>query len=294
MKRIFSLFLILFLIMSCIGAFASGETKDRLMPLSNKTIKSILEKNGYKGWELYQPSSRETETNTSSKSFLSKIDQYSIVAMKKGQTHLIVLQKRNSNWEMDVISDKAIARDGFRLFSFSMDENIGSGDNTIYFYFDFADAEDGVYTLRLDLSLQFPNYFRFLSLPQKKADSGYIYQEIVMDYDRNFTFELDVYGGAYRESVSVEPWQHYQFGIEEFSLADMPLSILDLTKPATVKAGTDKAGLYRYPMDHDEPIRMLSEGELVNIVPLEYGRGHWMIVCDGDNVYYAPSDLFEY
>ena len=90
-----------------------------------------------------------------------------------------------------------------------------------------------------------------------------------MDYDRNFTFELDVYGGAYRESVSVEPWQHYQFGIEEFSLADMPLSILDLTKPATVKAGTDKAGLY-------------------------YGRGHWMIVCDGDNVYYAPSDLFEY
>ena len=74
----------------------------------------------------------------------------------------------------------------------------------------------------------------------------------------------------------------------------MPLSILDLTKPATVKAGTDKAGLYRYPMDHDEPIRMLSEGELVNIVPLEYGRGHWMIVCDGDNVYYAPSDLFEY
>ncbi len=115
MKRIFSLFLILFLILSCIGAFASGETKDRLTPLSNKTIKSILEKNGYKGWKLYQPSSRETETNTSSKSFLSKIDQYSIVAKKNGQTHLIVLQKRNSSWDMDVISDKAIARDGFRI-----------------------------------------------------------------------------------------------------------------------------------------------------------------------------------
>ena len=115
-----------------------------------------------------------------------------------------------------------------------------------------------------------------------------------MDYDRNFTFELDVFGGAYRESVSVEPWQQYQFGIEEFSLADMPLSIQDLTKPATVKAGANKTELYRYPMDNSEPIRMLNEGESVNIVPLEYGRGHWMIVCDGDNIYYALSELFEY
>jgi hypothetical protein len=115
-----------------------------------------------------------------------------------------------------------------------------------------------------------------------------------MDYDRNFTFELDVFGGGYREYISVEPWHQYHFGVNEFSLAEMPLSILDLTKPATVKAGSGQVGLYRYPMDSGKPVRFLNEGDSVKIVRLEYGSDNWMIVCVEDEVYFAPGVSFEY
>lgn len=294
MKKALSILLILSMLMTCITAFASVETEDRLVSLSNKTIKSVLNKNGYKGWKLYQPSSRETGINTSSGSFLKTIDLYAVVATKDDEIHLIVLQKRNNKWEINTVSNKAITRNGFRLFCFSMDENVSSEDETLYFYFDFADAEDKVYTLRLDMSLRFPTYFRFLGLPGEDTDNGHIYHEIIMDYDRNFTFELDVFGGGYREYISVEPWHQYHFGVNEFSLAEMPLSILDLTKPATVKAGSGQVGLYRYPMDSGKPVRFLNEGDSVKIVRLEYGSDNWMIVCVEDEVYFAPGVSFEY
>ena len=254
----------------------------------------MLDKNGYKGWKLYQPGSRETGTDTSSNSFLKTIDLYAVVAVKDDETHLIVLQKRKNKWEINTVSNKAITREGFRLFSFSMDENVSSEDETLYFYFDFADAEDKVYTLRLDMSLRFPTYFRFLGLPGEDTDNGHIYHEIIMDYDRNFTFELDVFGGGYREYISVEPWHDYQFGVNEFSLAEMPLSIPDLTKPAVIKSGAGHVGLYRYPMDSGEPVRFLNDGDSAGIVRLEYGRDNWMIVCVGDEVYFAPAVSFEY
>ena len=294
MKRTFPLVLALILILTFIGASASVETEERRTTLSNRTLQTMLSKNGYKGWTLYQPGPREVETNTSSKSFLKKLDLYPIVAEKNGEIHLIVLRKRNSKWEIKLVNDKALSREGFRMYDFSMDENISSGAETCYYYFDYADAEDNRYCLRLDLSNRFPSYFRFLSLPGEDTESGHVYHEIVMDYDRNFTFETDISGGAYRECISVEPWQHHEFGVENYSFANMPLSIRDLTKPAAVKAGAGQTGLYRYPMDHGEPVRTLNEGEPVNIVPLEYNRDYWMIVCVGDDIYYAPADCFEY
>ena len=90
----------------------------------------------------------------------------------------------------------------------------------------------------------------------------------------------------------MQPWQTHEFGIEEFSLAEMPLSPADLTKQAVVKNAPDGAPLYRRPSETGEPIAVLHEGEPANIVRLEYSDS-WMIVCMQDDVYYARSTVFE-
>ena len=288
MKKLCILLFILCLLLSC--AYASAETESRLTPLSNKSMTSLLNKNGYNGWKLYQPDHREEDISTSSKSFLKNIDIYPVVAVKDAETHLIVLEKKKNDWQIMLSGSKALSRDGFSLCSFSMDVSIG---DTLYFYFDFADAEDRTYTLNLELSRKFPSYFSLLSLPAEDTDSGYVHRTIVMNYDRDFDFELDLFGGAVRERIGVEPWQSYEFGVEDFSFADMPLSIRDLTKQAVVKAAPNGAGLYRYPTETVGPALVLNEGDTADIVRLEYARDHWMIVCVQDDVYFARSEMFE-
>ncbi len=288
MKKLCILLFILCLLLSC--AYASAETESRLTPLSNKSMTSLLNKNGYNGWKLYQPDHREEDISTSSKSFLKNIDIYPVVAVKDAETHLIVLEKKKNDWQIMLSGSKALSRDGFSLCSFSMDVSIG---DTLYFYFDFADAEDRTYTLNLELSRKFPSYFSLLSLPAEDTDSGYVHRTIVMNYDRDFDFELDLFGGAVRERIGVEPWQSYEFGIEDFSFADMPLSIRDLTKQAVVKAAPNVAGLYRYPTETAGPALVLNEGDTADIVRLEYARDNWMIVCVQDDVYFARSEMFE-
>ena len=288
MKKLCILLFILCLLLSC--AYASAETESRLTPLSNKSMTSLLNKNGYNGWKLYQPDHREEDISTSSKSFLKNIDIYPVVAVKDAETHLIVLEKKKNDWQIMLSGSKALSRDGFSLCSFSMDVSIG---DTLYFYFDFADAEDRTYTLNLELSRKFPSYFSLLSLPAEDTDSGYVHRTIVMNYDRDFDFELDLFGGAVRERIGVEPWQSYEFGIEDFSFADMPLSIRDLTKQAVVKAAPNGAGLYRYPTETVGPALVLNEGDTADIVRLEYARENWMIVCVQDDVYFARSEMFE-
>ena len=291
MKKVCALAFVLCLLLSC--AQASVETADRLTPLSNKTLKTALNKKGYKGWSLYQPGPRETEINTSSNSFLKKLGLYPVVAMKEGETHLIVLQKKSGKWGIKLVNEKAVVRGGFKLYDFSMDENISRGDDTWDFFFDFADGEDRTYTLCLELSRKFPSYFRFLDMPGGDAGGGRISRTIVMEYLRDFCFELDLFGGAYRESIGVKPWRHHEFEAETFSLADMPLSILDLTKRAAVKAGSGGAGLYRRMAEEGAPIKRLPEGEAASVVRPEYGFEQWMIVCEGDETYFARSESFE-
>ena len=288
MKKQCVLLFVLCLLLSC--AYASAETESRLTPLSSKSMTSLLNKNGYNGWKLFQPAPREEDISTSSKSFLKSIDLYPIVAVKNTETHLIVLEKKKNDWQVMLVSNKALSRDGFRLCGFSMDENVS---DTLDFYFDFTDTEDRIYTLNLELSRMFPSYFSLLSLPTEDTDSGYVYRSIIMNYDRDFDFELDLFGGAVRERIGVEPWQSYEFGVEAFSFADMPLSIRDLTKQAAVKAAPNGTGLYRYPMESAEPVLVLNEGDTADIVRLEYGYGNWMIVCVRDNVYFARSGMFE-
>ena len=288
MKKLCILLFILCLLLSC--TYASAETESRLTPLSNKSMTSLLNKNGYNGWKLYQPDHREEDISTSSKSFLKNIDIYPVVAVKDAETHLIVLEKKKNDWQIMLSGSKALSRDGFSLCSFSMDVSIG---DTLYFYFDFADAEDRTYTLNLELSRKFPSYFSLLSLPAEDTDSGYVHRTIVMNYDRDFDFELDLFGGAVRERIGVEPWQSYEFGVEDFSFADMPLSIRDLTKQAVVKAAPNGAGLYRYPTETAGPALVLNEGDTADIVRLEYARDNWMIVCVQDDIYFARSEMFE-
>ena len=130
MKRICALLFALCMLVSC--AYASVETEERRTPLSNKTLVKILENNGYKGWTLYQPGPCETETNTSSKTFLRRVSIYPIVAEKDGETHLVILRKKGKDWKFQLASDKAVSRDGFRMYDFSMDENISSESKTLY------------------------------------------------------------------------------------------------------------------------------------------------------------------
>ena len=290
MKKLCVLLFAFCLLVSC--AHASVETESRLTPLSNKTMIKMLNSSGYKGWTLYQPGPRETDVDTSSKSFLRQVGLYPVVAMKDGETRLIILRKKGGDWKIDLASEHAISRDGFRMYDFSMDENISSESETVYIYFDYADAEDRRYSLRLDLSERYSSYFRFLELPGKDTDDGHIYRTIIMNYLRDFDFELDYFGGAFRETIGVQPWQTYEFGVEDFSLAGMPLSIRDLTKQAVVKNAPDGAGLYCYPSENGTPIAMLREGDTADIVRLEYIEG-WMIVCLQDEVYFAWSAVFE-
>ena len=290
MKRILALVFALCMLVSC--AYASVETEERRTPLSNKTLVKILEKNGYKGWTLYQPGSRETDTNTSSKAFLRRIGIYPVVAEKDGETHLVILRKKGGDWKFQLASDKAVSRDGFRMYDFSMDENISSESETLYIWFDYADAGDRRYSLELDLSDTYSSCFRYLELPGEDTDDGRIYRTIIMNYLRDFDFELSYYGGSFRETIGVQPWKTHEFGIGEFSLAEMPLSLADLTKQAVVKNAPDGAPLYRRPSETGEPIAVLHEGEPANIVRLEYSD-KWMIVYMQDEVYYARSAVFE-
>ena len=290
MKRICALLFALCMLVSC--AYASVETEERRTPLSNKTLVKILENNGYKGWTLYQPGPCETETNTSSKTFLRRVSIYPIVAEKDGETHLVILRKKGKDWKFQLASDKAVSRDGFRMYDFSMDENISSESKTLYIWFDYADGQDRRYTLELDLSDTYNSYFRYLELPGEDTDDGRIYRTIIMNYLRDFDFELSYYGGSFRETIGVQPWKTHEFGIEEFSLAEMPLSLADLTKQAVVKNAPDGAPLYRRPSETGEPIAVLHEGDTANIVRLEYSDS-WMIVCMQDDVYYARSAVFE-
>ena len=290
MKRICALLFALCMLVSC--AYASVETEERRTPLSNKTLVKILENNGYKGWTLYQPGPCETETNTSSKTFLRRVSIYPIVAEKDGETHLVILRKKGKDWKFQLASDKAVSRDGFRMYDFSMDENISSESKTLYIWFDYADGQDRRYTLELDLSDTYNSYFRYLELPGEDTADGRIYRTIIMNYLRDFDFEVSYLGGAVQETVGVQPWQAHEFGIEEFSLAEMPLSLADLTKQAVVKNAPDGAPLYRRPSETGEPIAVLHEGDTANIVRLEYSD-KWMIVYMQDDVYYARSAAFE-
>ena len=290
MRKICALLFVLCMLVSC--AYASVETEERRSPLSNKTLVKILDNNGYKGWTLYQPGSRETDTNTSSKAFLRQIGIYPVVAVKDGETHLIILRKKGGDWKFQLASDKAVSRDGFRMYDFSMDENISSESKTLYIWFDYADAGDRRYSLELDLSDTYSSCFRYLELPGEDTDDGHIYRTIIMNYLRDFDFEVSYLGGAVQETVGVQPWQAHEFGIEDFSLAEMPLSLADLTKQAVVKNAPDGAGLYRYPSETGKPITVLREGDTADIVRLEYSD-NWMIVCMQDEVYYARSTVFE-
>ena len=290
MRRICALLFALCMLVSC--AYASVETEERRSPLSNKTLVRILEKNGYKGWTLYQPGSRETDTNTSSKAFLRRIGIYPVVAEKDGETHLVILRKKGGDWKFQLASDKAVSRDGFRMYDFSMDENISSESETLYVWFDYADAGDRRYSLELDLSEKYSSCFSLLELPGEDTDDGHIYRTIIMNYLRDFDFEVSYFGGAVRETVGVQAWRTHEFGIEDFSLAEMPLSLADLTKQAVVKNAPDGAGLYRWPSETGKPIAVLREGETADIVRLEYSD-KWMIVYREGEVYYARSAVFE-
>ena len=290
MRKICALLFVLCMLVSC--AYASVETEERRSPLSNKTLVRILEKNGYKGWTLYQPGSRETDTNTSSKAFLRRIGIYPVLAEKDGETHLVILRKKGGDWKFQLASDKAVSREGLRMYDFSMDENISSESETLYVWFDYADAGDRRYSLELDLSEKYSSCFSLLELPGEDTDDGRIYRTIIMNYLRDFDFELSYYGGSFRETIGVQPWKTHEFGIEEFSLAEMPLSLADLTKQAVVKNAPDGAPLYRRPSETGEPIAVLHEGDTANIVRLEYSDS-WMIVCMQDDVYYARSAAFE-
>ena len=74
------------------------EQLQSFVPLSNKSIIAVLQNSGYENWHFYQPSSRETDTDTSSSSYLDPLSTYPIIAFNGNNTCLIVLKKIDNQW----------------------------------------------------------------------------------------------------------------------------------------------------------------------------------------------------
>ena len=165
LKRIKSVLLLTLtvIIIPFIFIQASLAENTGLVSLSDKTLLATLRKAVGNDWSFYQPASRESSVDCSSKAFLNVVDVFPVVAQKDSQYKLIILEKEKGTWKYKVENPDALMRDGFSLRSFSIDENINSDDICINTYFDFDISESESATLVLVLRSGYA-YFDCLSI----------------------------------------------------------------------------------------------------------------------------------
>lgn len=255
------------------------EQLQSFVPLSNKSIIAVLQNSGYENWYFYQPSSRETDTDTSSSSYLDPLSTYPIIAFNGNNTCLIVLKKIDNQWMVSSATSQAITRDRFILTGFSIDEHYSEIERIQYVFFDFEDENGELLTLNLQLSDIYPSCFA--SIHRKNMD-------LILNYDRGITLQFD-FPFLSRCSYEVYPKQYISFKVDEFSFAECPIAIQDFLVPASISSQREGAGLFTFPDDSMEPVLQLSKDENIDVF-YQPRMTDWVLVYYKDNLLFAHGD----
>lgn len=271
-----SIFLVLFALSPIANADEQSQT---LLPLSNKSLVSILQYSGYKDWCFYQPAARETDTNTSSERYLDGISAYPIIACRDNDICLIVLKKINSQWNISITNDQALAHDRFLFKTFSIDENYSNINLMQSVYFDFEDALEDTLTLSLQLSDVYPSYF---------SSVRYKNMCMILNYDRGITVQYD-YPFLCRVSYEINPEPSIPFNADAFSFSNLPLAIEEFFVPSTVSPQDEAAGLFAFPDDSMEPVFLLNRGETIDIIR-QQSLTDWLLAHYKGNLYFIRKN----
>ena len=266
-RGVFQIILLLSMsILFCIPACALGDNAitdnvNRLEHLSNSQLAAIIQIEKYDNWALYQPTSRESEVNTSSENFLSYISVYPIVAIQNEDVHLFVLKKSDSGWNIAFKNEFALVREGFKIIGFSIDEN-----NTVF-------------ELTLQLSALYPSFFSALHFENRT---------LLLNYDRGLTYKIE-YPFLMTTSLEIDPDPYVPFDADIFSLQRLPITLEDLMVPAKVcTTDNSSAELFIIPDETSNPIIQLTNGEDINIIH-QKRASEWIMVYYVDNILFIPE-----
>lgn len=278
MKRCIAVILALVLLCLMTLPATADEQTINLVPLSNQELISVLKNSGFDGWAFYQPSARETTANTSSGQYLDPQNTYPVIAIRDGNTSLIVLKKANMQWMVSVTNSRALTRKGFVLSGFSMDENHSGIDNIQYVYFDFEDQAGDSLALSLQLSDIYPSYFSHM----RYHGLGFGF-----NYDRGITLQTD-YPFLCRYSYEINPKQANVFNVDGFSFNECPVTVQELFVPATISPKNEVANLFLFPDDAKEPIIQLARNEKIHVASQQPGSD-WALVCYSNNLLFIHA-----
>lgn len=256
----------------------ANEPIRNLLPLSNQELINALKNSGFDGWTFYQPSARETTANTSSSQYLDGCNAYPVIASSHGNTCLIVLKKANQQWMVSVTNHRALAREGFVLTGFSLDENHSGIGNIQYVYFDFEDQRGDSLALNLQLSDIYPSYFSHI----RYRGLGF-----GLNYDRGITLQTD-YPFLCRYSYEINPKQAIAFNVDGFSFNECPVTVQELFVPATISTKKEMADLFLLPDDAKEPIIQLARNKKISVANQQPGSD-WVLVYYNSNLLFIHA-----
>ena len=279
MKRFTALISIFLLFFSFPLIASAAESSQKLLPLQNEQLLAVLQRSDYKDWNFYQPSARETDTDTSSEHALEQLNTFPIVACRNDSICLIILKKANGQWTVSAVNEQALVREGLVLKTFSIDESYSELDRIQSVYFDFEDTAENTLTLSLQLSDIYPSYF------------SSIYSEnvsIILNYDRGITVQFD-FPFLFRVSYEISPEQYIPFNVEAFSFSECPLTIEELFVPAFISPQSETASLFAFPDDSMEPVFRLHRGEAIYVVRQQH-QTEWALVNYNGNLYFMHEN----
>lgn len=263
--------------------FTQIMTKEsNLVPLSNKSLASIIKNTEYNGWLLYQPEARESEINTSTDNYLNRVSAYPVVAIQDDKICLIILKKQSSKWYVAITNETALVQDGFELVSFSLDESYSHIDDTQNVYFEF-ESNETIVNLALKLSSIYPSYF---------SSMHYLNTTLVMHYERGISYEVN-YPFLFSCSYEINPEPYIEFSVSDFSLQRFFQTIQELLVHATVGTEKNGADLFVMPDDATKPIMTLEKGESVCMIKQEK-RTEWEMVYYNGHILFVHGEDIEY
>ena len=254
------------------------------VPLSNTDLLSIVRSDSSSEWQYFQPSSRETYVDCSSKAFLQNVVVYPILARHGSQYKLILLKKENGHWMYASENTAALVRREFELVSFSVDENVNADDQHLYVFFEFSTSQYQKFTLELVLNSSF-SYF--CSIGMTPTGESLIQKTTTFEPYRGFTFITDYYTDyatcLFSTSYYLEDLEERSFSFEEFTFDNIPIIIEDLLYEEIC---TEELHLYALPTSNSELPFSVSPGETI-FISKQNIQHEWSIVKYDGNMFFC-------
>lgn len=285
-KRIPCTLLAFLLCLLCLTMLGTASAEDAsLIPLTNKKLLTLVTKHSGSDWQYFQPASRETEVDCSSKAFLRRISVYPVVAFRDGQYKLILLRKENNAWVYAGENASALMRDQYRLVAFSMDEQVTAEDDHLYVTFDFNTQLYGTVSLQLVLNPAF-SYFRSVSMTLSEPSRRVL--TTAFEPYRGFTFTTDYYTDAATCSLSasyyVKDSEGRSFSAEDFDFQHCPITMEDLFAQVSCK---EAIPLYAAPSAEALLPFSVSPGETVDVIKPDESQA-WTLIRYQGSLFYCP------